>query len=62
MDPRVKMEHQLSSKNFDKQEKKVKRIYQMIPKGKYFDLLSNSLNLCSEKMYEDQSGEFVWGY
>ena len=53
------MEHQPSSKNFDKQEKKVKRIYQMIPKGKYFDLLSNSLNLCSEKMYEDQSGEFV---
>ena len=48
------MEHQLSSKNF-----KVKRIYQMIPKGKYFDLLSNSLNLCSEEMYEDQSGEFV---
>ena len=62
MDPRVKMEHQLSSKNFDKQEKKVKRIYQMIPKGKYFDLLSNSFNLCSEEMYEDQSGEFVWGY
>ena len=53
------MEHQLSSKNFNKQEKKVRRIHQMIPKGKYFDLLSNSLNLCSEEMYEDQSGEFV---
>ena len=47
------MEHQLSSKNFNKQEKEVKRIYQMIPKGKYFDLLSNSLNLCSEEMYDE---------
>ena len=45
------MEQQLSSKNFNKQGKKVKRIYQMIPKGKYLDLLSNSLNLCTEDIW-----------
>ena len=32
------------------------------PKGKCFDLLSNSLNTFSEEMYRDQFGEFVCGY
>ena len=32
------------------------------PKGKYFDLLSNSLNLLLKEMYGDQFGEFVYGY
>ena len=31
-------------------------------KGKYFDLLSNSLNSVFKEMYGDQFGEFVCGY
>ena len=54
------MEQQLSSKNFNKQGKKVKRIYQMIPKGKYLDLLSNSLNLCTEDIIMEISQENLY--
>ena len=31
-------------------------------KGKRFDLLSNSLDWFFKEMYEDQSGEFIYGY
>ena len=42
-----------------------KRLWESIkwsPKGKCFDLLSNSLNSFFNKMYGDQTGEFVSGY
>ena len=34
----------------------------MITKGKYFDLLSNSLNLFFNEMYRGQSGEIACEY
>ena len=41
----------------------VMKICEMITiKGKYFDLLSNSLNSFFKEMYGDQFGEFVCGY
>ena len=41
----------------------VMKICEMITiKGKYFELLSNSLNSFFKEMYEDQFGEFVCGY
>ena len=33
-----------------------------LPKRKYFDLLSNSLNLFFMEMYRHQFGEFACGY
>ena len=39
----------------------VMRINKM-PKRKYLDLLSNSLNLFLKEMYGDQLGEIVCGY
>ena len=41
------------------------RLWELIkwsPKRKYFDLLSNSLNLFLKEMYRDQFEEFVCGY
>ena len=38
------------------------RVHKMTTKGKYFDLLSNSLNSFCKEMYRDQFGEFVCGY
>ena len=41
------------------------RLWELIkwsPKRKYFDLLSNSLNLFFKEMYRDQFGEFACGY
>ena len=42
-----------------------KRLWESIkwsPRGKCFDLLSNSLNSFFNKMYGEQTGEFVSGY
>ena len=44
------------------QEKKVKRVNEIITKRKCFDLLTNPLNQFFKEMYEDQSGEFVFGH
>ena len=44
------------------QEKKVKGGFEIITKRKCFDLLPNSLNSFFKEMYEDQSGEFVFGH
>ena len=41
------------------------RLWELIkwsPKRKYFDLLSNSLNLFFKEMYRDQCGEVACGY
>lgn len=42
------------------QEKKVKRVYEIITKRKCDDLLTNCLNQFFKEIYEDQSGEFVF--
>ena len=52
-----------STNNIETQKREqVKRNKQMNSKGKWFDLLSNSLNLLFKEIYRDQSGEFVCGY
>ena len=38
------------------------RVYKIITREKYLDLLSNSLNSFFKGMYGDQFGEFVCGY
>ena len=55
--------HQFSHNNLNTPwREKVRRINEMITKGKCFDLLSNSPNVhCIRKMYGDQSGEFDLG-
>ena len=44
------------------QEKKVKRVYEIITKRKCDDLLTNCLNQFFKEICEDQSGEFVFGH
>ena len=52
-----------STNNIETQKREqVKRNKQMNSKGKWFDLLSNSLKLLFKEIYRDQSGEFVCGY
>ena len=43
-------------------KQKVMRFNKWSPKGKCFDLLSNSPNLVFNEMYGDQFGELVSGY
>ena len=54
----------LQTKSVHNQWKRLRELVEWSPKGKCFDLLSNSPNLFSKKMYREQSGEFVcehWG-
>ena len=56
-------QHQFSPNNtYTASREKVMRINKMITKKKCLDLLSNSLNTFSKKMYRNQFGEFVCGY
>ena len=53
-------QHQFSPEKINRQSKgKVMRIHKMSPKGKCYDLFSNSLNSFFKEIYIDQFGEFI---
>ena len=56
-------QHQFSPNNIHTSSReKVMRITKIITKKKCLDLISNSLNTFSKKMYRNRFGEFVCGY